>query len=97
VALLVAIGGAMIVQMATSNTMLQLLSPPELRGRIISLYMLAFLGTAPLGSLLAGAVAGAIDTPRTVMIGGAVCAVTSLWFARRIPALRAVAQRVESG
>ena len=94
--LLVAIGGAMIVQMATSNTMLQLLSPPELRGRIISLYVFAFLGAAPLGSLLAGSLARAFDTPRAVMIGGAVCAATSVWFATRIPALRAAAKRFES-
>jgi len=96
-ALLVVIGGAMIVQMATSNTMLQLLSPPELRGRIISLYMLAFLGSAPLGSLLAGTLASALDTPRAVMIGGAVCTGGSAWFAGRIPALREAAQRFGRG
>lgn len=95
--LLVVIGGAMIVQIATSNTMLQLLSPPELRGRIISLYMLAFLGAAPLGSLLAGTLARTLGTPRAVMIGGAVCAVTSVWFATRIPALRAAALRFGRG
>jgi len=96
-ALLVVIGGAMIVQMATSNTMLQLLSPPELRGRIISLYMLAFLGSAPLGSLLAGTLASALDTPRAVMIGGAACAASSVWFASRIPALREATLRFERG
>jgi MFS family permease len=95
-ALLVVIGGAMIVQMATSNTMLQLLSPPELRGRIISLYMLAFLGSAPLGSLLAGALASALNTPRAVMIGGVVCVGSAVWFASRIPALREAALRFDS-
>ena len=95
-ALLVLVGAAMIVQMATSNTLLQLLAPEELRGRIVSFYMLAFLGTAPLGSLLAGTLAHALGTPAAVALGGAVCLVAALWFALRVPDLRrdsAAAQR----
>jgi len=95
-ALLAVVGGAMIVQMATSNTALQLLSPPGLRGRIISLYLLAFMGMAPVGSLLAGTLAREIGTARTVMVGGVVCAVTAVWFATRIPALRAAAEALEA-
>jgi len=93
--LLVVVGGAMIVQMATSNTMLQLLSPAELRGRIISLYMLAFMGTAPVGSLLSGWAADRIGTPHTVALGGVLCTATAVWFATRIPALREAAQALE--
>lgn len=96
-ALLVLTGGAMIVQVATSNTMLQLLSPPELRGRIISLYMLAFSGMAPLGSLGAGTAARWLGTPNAVTVGGAVCLVTAVWFATRIPALRAAAESIDGG
>jgi MFS family permease len=86
--LLVLVGAAMIVQMATSNTLLQLLAPEELRGRIVSFYMLAFLGTAPVGSLLAGTLAHALGTPAAVAIGGAVCLAAALWFAFRLPRLR---------
>lgn len=82
------VGMSMLVQMATSNTALQLLAPPELRGRIISLYMLAFLGTAPLGSLVVGALAAGVGAPATVAGGGAACLVAAAWFATRIPGLR---------
>jgi len=70
--LLVVVGGAMIVQLASSNTQLQLLAPPEMRGRVISIYMLAFMGMAPIGSLAAGALARGIGSPWTVGVGGAV-------------------------
>jgi predicted MFS family arabinose efflux permease len=83
-ALLVIVGAAMLVQMATSNTILQLLSPPELRGRIISVYMLAFMGMAPLGSLSAGALARGIGAPSTVAAGGAVCLLAAAWLAPRL-------------
>ena len=86
--LLVLVGAAMIVQMATSNTLLQLLAPEELRGRIVSFYMLAFLGTAPVGSLLAGSLAHALGTPAAVAIGGAVCVVAALGFTFYLPHLR---------
>ena len=86
--LLVLIGAAMIAQLATSNTLLQLLAPAELRGRVVGYFMLAFMGMAPLGSLLAGLVARGAGTPAAVLIGGAVCLVTGVWFATRLPALR---------
>lgn len=82
-ALLLAIGAALIVQLGASNTMLQLLSPPALRGRIISLYMLSFMGMAPLGALLAGVLARAVGSRATVGLGGGVCFSAALWFAAR--------------
>lgn len=85
VPLLFLVGAAMIVQMATSNTMLQLLSPPELRGRIISLYMLAFMGMAPFGSLLAGSLARGLGAPAAVGLGGAICLGSALGFGLRLP------------
>ncbi len=90
-AALTVIGAAMIVQMASSNTLLQLLAPPELRGRIVSIYMLAFMGMAPLGSLIAGLLASRVGTPDAVLIGGAVCLAAALWFATRLPSLRRAA------
>ncbi len=92
-ALLFFVGLAMIVQMATSNTVLQLLAPEDLRGRVVSLYMLAFLGMSPFGSLLAGALAREWSTEAAVALGGAVSLVAAVWFATRIPALRAAVQR----
>jgi predicted MFS family arabinose efflux permease len=90
--LLVLTGAAMIAQLASSNTLLQLLAPPELRGRVVGFFMLAFMGMAPLGSLLAGVVARRAGTPTAVLIGGGVCLVTAVWFATRLPALRRAAR-----
>lgn len=90
------VGLGMIVQMATSNTVLQLLAPAELRGRIISLYMLAFLGMSPFGSLLAGTTARYGGVANAVVLGGLVTLFASAWFATRIPALRAAVERHQS-
>jgi len=84
-AILHLIGAAMIVQMATSNAFLQLLAPPALRGRVVSLYTLMFLGMAPFGSLLSGLLAKLWGTPVAVGLGGAVCLAASLAFAYRTP------------
>ena len=92
--LLFVTGGAMLTQMATSNTMLQLMSPPELRGRIIGLYTLAFVGMAPLGSLLAGSLAAGVGTRQTVGLGGIACLVAAAWLVTRLPGLRAAAEAV---
>ncbi|ANM31570.1 hypothetical protein ABI59_21395 [Acidobacteria bacterium Mor1] len=96
VALLTLVGGGLMVQMATSNTLLQLMSPAHLRGRIISLYMLAFVGMAPFGSLLAGTVARRFGASWSVGIGGTVCLLAAAWFATRLPGLRRAAQQALS-
>ncbi len=88
IALLVVTGGALIVQMAGSNTWLQLTAPAELRGRIVSLYMLSFIGMAPFGALLGGTIARVWGAPVAVGLGGAVCLAAALLFAARIPRLR---------
>jgi MFS family permease len=86
--ILVVTGAAMIVQMATSNAFLQLVAPPALRGRVVSLYAFMFLGMAPMGSLLSGSLAKLWGTPVAVRLGGAVCLVTALAFALRTPRFR---------
>jgi MFS family permease len=81
-------GGAVVAQMATSNTLLQLSTPAEMRGRIVSLYMLCFVGMAPFGSLLAGWVGDVLGVTWAVGAGGVACLVAAAVFATRIPALR---------
>ena len=61
------------VQMAASNTILQTLVDDDKRGRVMSFYTMAFLGTAPFGSLLAGGLADRIGAPHTLLVGGAGC------------------------
>jgi MFS family permease len=82
-AILHLVGGAMIVQMSTSNTFLQIVAPPALRGRVVSLYTLMFLGLAPFGALLSGYAATLLGTPAAVRIGGAVCFAAAVVFALR--------------
>jgi hypothetical protein len=62
----------------------------EKRGRILSLYSLVFLGTAPVGSLVAGTVATQLTASHVVRIDGLCCLVGVLVLARHLPALRAL-------
>jgi MFS family permease len=73
--LLVVIGATMVGTLTLTNSTLQLTSPPGLRGRIMSMYNLAVLGLAPLGSLQAGAVAEALGVRFALTLGGTVCLV----------------------
>jgi MFS family permease len=83
------IGFAVIVALAASNTILQTIVDEDKRGRATSLYMMAFMGTAPIGSLLAGALADLLGTPWTIAISGVLCIGAAATFAFRLPALRA--------
>lgn len=84
------IGFGLMVQMASTNTVLQTIVDDDKRGRIMSLYSMAFLGMTPFGSLIAGSLAHAVGAPLTVLLGGACCIAGSIWFARRLPALREI-------
>jgi MFS family permease len=86
--LMVVIGLGMMVQIAASNTVLQMVVEEDKRGRIMSLYTIAFLGMAPFGSLLAGSLANTIGAPMTLMIGGTVCVAGAILFAIKLPYLR---------
>jgi len=87
-AILVAVGFAMITQAAATNLLLQSLCPDALRGRIMSIYVIMFVGMAPWGSLLAGALAHRIGTPQTVALGGVLCALAGAVFWSAVPWLR---------
>lgn len=101
--LLVPVGFAMMVQMASSNTLIQTMVPDELRGRVMSVYSMMFIGMAPFGALLAGVLADRLGAPATVAAGGAVSLAASVVFWLRWPALRTqareliVAQQVGGG
>jgi MFS family permease len=88
--LMLLVGGAMMIQMAASNTILQTIVEDDKRGRVMSFYSMAFLGMAPFGSLLAGALAQHIGAPRTVVISGIICIAGAGWFASRLSAMREV-------
>ena len=83
-AVLVMTGFAMIVNTATTNTLLQTLTPDELRGRVMSVFTLAFVGMGPIGALQAGILADRVGAPTTLMIGAAVCTVFAFTLFRRV-------------
>jgi MFS family permease len=86
--LMLFVGFGMLQGMTASNTIIQTLVPEDKRGRVMSYYTAAFMGMAPFGSLLAGALAHWIGAPRTVMFTGSCCIAGGLWFWSRLPAIR---------
>ncbi|HET9402442.1 MAG TPA: MFS transporter [Candidatus Acidoferrales bacterium] len=91
---LVPVGFSMMLQMASSNTLIQAMVPDRLRGRVMSLYSMMFMGMAPLGSLFGGTLAEKIGAPWTVAIGGALSVVGAIWFYTQLPALRIEARQL---
>ncbi|MGH2374420.1 MAG: MFS transporter [bacterium] len=83
--LLLVLSGAMTAYLSATNTLIQTIVPDTLRGRVMSLYMLAFFGTAPLGGLLMGSLATALGSQTAVLIGAAVCGlgIVTMWSAVR--------------
>jgi MFS family permease len=89
--LLVPVGYSVMLQMAATNTLLQTMAPDHLRGRVMALYSMMFMGMAPAGSLAAGFAAEHLGAPITLAVGGAACIVGAAVFARRLPQIRAEA------
>ena len=86
--LMVITGLGMMLQMAGSNTILQTIVHDNMRGRVMSFYTMAFMGTAPFGSLIAGILADRIGAPKTILIGGISCIFGAVVFVRKLPELR---------
>src|SRR5437899_2341450 len=87
--LLLPVGFTMMVQMASSNTLIQSMVPDRLRGRVMAVYSMMFVGMAPFGALLAGVLAHQFGAPVTVAIGGIVCIAGALVFRSHLPSIRA--------
>jgi MFS family permease len=82
------VGAGFMVSLAATNTIVQTITEEHLRGRVMAFYTMAFLGTAPLGSLLAGVLADRFGEPTTIVVGGVACLMGSAWFASRLGRLR---------
>ncbi|MBI4846149.1 MAG: MFS transporter [Candidatus Omnitrophica bacterium] len=81
-------GFGMMVNMASSNTILQTIVDEDKRGRVMSFYTMSFMGMAPFGSLLSGLLADKIGTPNTLLFGGTCCIAGALIFAAKLPLIR---------
>ena len=92
--LLVPVGLTMMVQMASSNTLIQSMTPDRLRGRVMAVYSMMFMGLAPFGAFTAGALAHHIGAPWTVALGGVACIAGSLVFGTHLPRVRKEAREL---
>ena len=88
---LAVVGMGGVLTMASSNTVVQTVAEEESRGRIMSIYTMAFTGTMPLGNLLAGWLAGFVGPSFTLIVGGVICVLAGGTFYRLLPSLRAAA------
>jgi MFS family permease len=94
VVLLVPVGFFVMVQMASTNTLIQSMVPDRLRGRTMAVYSMMFLGMAPIGALLSGTIADRIGAPWTVALGGIGALVGAAIFARNLPKIRVEAREL---
>jgi MFS family permease len=92
--ILIATGFCMMLQMACTNTLLQSMVPDRLRGRVMALYSMMFMGMAPFGALFAGLVASRLGAPITVATGGLVSILGAGIFASRLALLRGEARQL---
>jgi MFS family permease len=82
------VGLGFILQFAAGNTFLQTIVEDDKRGRVMSLYTMAFFGVSPFGNLVAGGLANYIGASNTVIIGGIICILGSAVFTKQLPALK---------
>jgi len=89
-------GFGMMTALTSCNTMLQTAVDEDKRGRIMSLYAMAFQGMTPFGGLLAGTLASHVGAPNTVMAGGVCCLAISVFFAGKLPLIRRIMHSPQS-
>jgi predicted MFS family arabinose efflux permease len=92
--LLLPVGFCMMLQMSSSNTLIQAMVPDRLRGRVMALYSMMFMGMAPFGALLGGALADRMGAPVTVATGAISCIGGAAWFGLRLPKIRMEARQL---
>ena len=90
--LLVPVGFSMMLQMASSNTLIQSMVPDALRGRVMALYSMMFMGMAPFGAFFGGALADKLGAPVTVAIGGVASVLGAVIFGKTLPSFRTEAR-----
>ncbi len=94
VILLLPVGYTIMLQMASSNTLIQVMVPDALRGRVMAVYSMMFMGMAPIGALLGGAVAEHLGAPLAVGIGGGASIAGAVWFRLQLPKIRVEARKL---
>ena len=93
-ALLLPVGFCMMLQMASSNTLIQAMVPDELRGRVMAAYSMVFIGMGPFGALFGGALADRLGAPVTVAMGAVASIGGAAIFWSRLPQIRVEGRRL---
>jgi MFS family permease len=93
-ALLLPVGFCMMLQMSSSNTLIQAMVPDHLRGRVMAVYSMMFMGMAPFGALFGGALADRLGAPLTVSMGAVACIGGAALFGLHLPKIRVEARRL---
>ena len=93
-ALLLPVGFCMMLQMSSSNTLIQAMVPDAMRGRVMAVYSMMFMGMAPFGALIGGALADRLGAPSTIAIGALAAVAGALWFGSQLPKIRIEARRL---
>jgi MFS family permease len=88
------LGAGLMLTAASINTVLQSIVPEELRGRVASLYIMSFIGMAPIGAFAAGWAAEHVGAPATLAVCGGIALVAAALYARQLPAIRAAIRPV---
>jgi MFS family permease len=86
--LLFVMGAAMMIVFSTATSLVQLIAPNDMRGRVMSIYMLAFRGGMPLGSLVGGYLATLISAPLVIEINGVLLVAVAAYFLIRNHGIR---------
>ncbi len=94
VLLLMPVGYFIMLQMASSNTLIQVMVPDALRGRTMAVYSMMFMGMGPIGALLGGALSDRLGAPWTVAIGGLASVFGAWWFSIQLPKIRVEARQL---
>jgi MFS family permease len=87
-------GYGQIMQFTSTSTLIQTLVPDDKRGRVMSYWTMAYMGSVPLGSLLAGAMAKVMSAEHTVLLSGIGCMLGGLWFWRQLDELRPIVRPI---
>ncbi len=94
VLLQIPVGFFLMVQMGASNTLIQAMVPDDLRGRVMAVYSMVFMGVAPFGAFLGGVLAEKLGAPLTISSGALGCVAASVFFLTRLPWLRIEARKL---
>jgi predicted MFS family arabinose efflux permease len=82
---MVPVGMAMVAHMTSNMTLVQMLIPDEMRGRVMAFHAMVFTAAMPLGALIAGVAAHHIGAPLTIALGGLGCVLGAVYFALNYP------------